>query len=76
MYSFPVEVKITSLCEFTELEPVNRSPKKSEKQLDINLMIKGPISGATEIFINNVLYIVNATKYMKFNHNVDSTWFF
>ena len=76
MYSFPVEVKITSLCEFTELEPVNKSPKKMWETIIYKSYDQGPYESATEIFINNVLYFLYAAKYMNFNHNVDSTWLF
>jgi hypothetical protein len=59
MYSFPVEVVITSFRELTELQPVNRSPKKMRENLHINLMILDLISGTTAFFINLELYFFN-----------------
>lgn len=58
MYSFPAEVKITSLREFTELEPFNRSPKKTEKKTAYKSYDKNLMSGIVLIFIKNLLYIM------------------
>lgn len=38
MYSFPVEVKINSLREFTELEAIKISPEKSWEKSHINIL--------------------------------------
>jgi len=38
-------------------------------------MIWNPMSDATGVFINKELYRFHIVQYLKFNHNVDQTWF-